>query len=410
MGFADELAGGLESFFGRIARFLKRYWFVSCVVLPVVVYLVLLLGNIPVGTGLYAFIKGDLEETGVFPNGHLLNGASLILTAVSLAFLPTILWMALRLRHKKVTLIVGGIFGGWAIFLGILAEFTPRRPFTLTGIPECSYFLNADGTVALRPKDLSVDLQTGKKLELATGDVIEIWRTQNPGKSVSCESPTAVTPHTPHLITIADAHTYRWFGPDGALVWYVQDSDGSYRFYDGPGRDPILDGELKPVTRDVVQEAQRIQDEHTKTVGSRVAAEAERSRALEEAEQRELKNRQAAEEREKLNQEAARRRQVNAQDAERAFAAGDFDLALIDCPDVKHDLQDDPCASVHQEAAQKKVAILVKRSEEDVRKYKLDDAIQDAAEALKLEPESESAKTALHFAQTLKRADASSNQ
>jgi hypothetical protein len=407
-----DLADRIEKVFRPIADFLKKHWFVSSIGIPAAFYLVLLFGNFLGGMGLYAFIKSDLDGTGLFPNGRLLRGASLILTAVSLAFLPTILWMALRLRHKKVVLIVGGIFGGWAILLGILAEFLPRGPFTHTGIPECSYFVSADGTVALRPKDEdgSVDQQTGKRLEQAGGDVIEKWRTQNPGMTVNCSSPTIIAPHTPQLIRIPDAHPYRWFGPDGALVWYAQDSDGSYRFYDGPGRDPILDGELKPVTRSIVQEAQHIQDEHTKTTALQATAEAERARAREAAEQREQRNQEAAELREKVKKEAAQRRRANAQDAERAFAAGDYDLALVDCPDVKQETQNDPCAHVHQKAAQKKVAVLVRQSQENLRKYNLDDAIRDAAEALRLEPGNERAKTVLHYAQGLKRADASPNQ
>jgi hypothetical protein len=57
-----------------------------------------------------------------------------------------------------------------------------------------------------------------------------------------------------------------------------------------------------------------------------------------------------------------------------------------------------------------KAAVLVGQSNEEFQEDETDNAIRDAVQALKLDPDNEAGKKILRLAQTLKRADASHNQ
>jgi hypothetical protein len=60
----------------------------------------------------------------------------------------------------------------------------------------------------------------------------------------------------PKLIKISDPRTYPWF--DGITgeprVWYYKFQDGTYQFYDRPGKHPVTGGDLTPITRSIVEE------------------------------------------------------------------------------------------------------------------------------------------------------------
>lgn len=389
-----SLADGLEKFVTPIANFLKKSWIKTLIWTVVVVYVLLVVSQFASGWWLYHLIYDDLEKTGTFANLYFLKAATTALTMIALAFLPTVVGLWLRFRTRTASLITGAVLVGWLVLLGVLTASTYRGPFGLTGDIQCSYFLDEDGTVALRPMDRPVDRDTGQELKPADKNVIKVWRSENPGKTPNCNVPAA-PPREPQRIAIADAHNFPWFGPRGAQVWYARDRDGSCRFYDAPGKDPVVGDELKRVTNEVVYEAQRLQDERSRTIAAQAAAEVERVRARDAVEQHQRKAKDAAEQ-----------RQRKATDAANALAEGNYDLVLTDCPIGEGNAQDDPCVSLHQQAAHGKATALVTQSRQEVKQYELDEAVRNAQLALKLEPDNQPAKDILRFAQTLKRADA----
>jgi hypothetical protein len=376
-----SLADGLEKVFTPIADFLKKSWIKTLIWTVVIVYILLVLSQFAGGWWLYHLIYDDLEKTGAFANLYFLKATTSALTMISLAFLPTVFGLWLRFRTRTASLITGAVFVGWLVLLGALTAYTPRGSFNrLTGQIQCSYFLNEDGTVALRPVDQLVDQDTGQELKPADKNVIRVWRSENPGKIPNCNLPAA-PPREPQRIAIADAHDFPWFGPRGAQVWYARDHDGSCRYYDGPGKDPVAGEELKPVTNEIVYEAQRLQDERSRTIAAQVAAEVERGKA----------------------RDAVAQHQQKATEAGNALAEGKYDLVLTDCPNGEGNAQDDPCVSLHQQAAHWKATALVKQSQQEVQQYELDEAVRNALLALKLEPNNQPAKEVLRLAQTLKR-------
>jgi hypothetical protein len=390
-----SLADGLEKVFTPIANFLKRSWIKSLIWTVVIVYVLLVLSQFAGGWWLYHLIYDDLEKTGTFANLYFLKAAATALTMTSLAFLPTVFGLWLRFRTRTASLITGAVFVGWLVLLGALTAYTPRGSFNrLTGQIQCTYFLSEDGTVALRPIDQLVDRDTGQELKPADKNVIKEWRSENPGKTPNCNLPAA-PPREPQRLAIADAHDFPWFGPRGAQVWYARDRDGSCRYYDRPGKDPVAGEELNPVTNEIVYEAQRLQDERSRTMAVQAAAEVERGKA-----------RDAVEQHQRMAKAASEQRQRKATDAANALAEGKYDLVLTDCPNGEGNAQDDPCVSLHQEAAHKEASALVKQSQREVQQYELEEAIRNAQQALKLEPNNDPAKNILRLAQTLKRADA----
>jgi hypothetical protein len=211
----------------------------------------------------------------------------------------------------------------------------------------------------------------------------------------------------PQQINIKDAYTEQWFDRDGQpLIWYAQNPNGTERYFRGSGPDPVTGVELKPVTQSIVEEEKRREDEVNKELQRQRGQQAQSDAAAAKA-AKDQKERIATAK--KADAVAEQHRQY-AIDAENALAAGNYDRALEDCPDATQDVQDDSCASVHRKAAQMKAAVLVGQSNEEFQEDETDNAIRDAVQALKLDPDNEAGKKILRLAQTLKRADASHNQ
>lgn len=377
MGLAD----GLEKVFNPIARILRNPWIKIVFGTVIGGYALLLAVQYYGGRRLYDLIYSDLLKTGAFTNQYFLKAAALALTMVSLAFVPTILGLWLRLKSKIASLITGGVFTAWLVLLGALAAWHHPIFDTEDGTAQCNYFLNEDGKVVLRPIVFKVDPDTGTALRGIDSPIMSKWRAENPGASPTCKWPVEAAPllppppppRTPQPMTISDPDKWPWFIHGGAAVWYMRDRDGSYRYFDGPGKDPVTGEELTAVTRDVVDAARRLQ------------AQRVRQLAIEAA---------------KAGKEESVRH------AGDALAKGNYDLVLTDCPSGEGDAQDDPCVALHQQAAHGKATALAMQSQQEVQRYELDEAVRSAQQALKLEPDNQPAKDILRVARALQRADA----
>lgn len=203
-------------------------------------------------------------------------------------------------------------------------------------------------------------------------------------------------------VEIADPYTAPWFNPiDGRpLVWYVRNSNGTFRYFDGQGRDPLTGAPLMPVTLEIVREAQGRLDREREQSASRAAAAAAQAQATAESE--------AAAVRTKARNEQLL--QITAE-ASSALATGNFEQALKDCDEVLRAMpRDDRCKSIYREAAPKEARVLVRQSQLEVQQNRLDEALQDAERATKLDPENESAKKIKMMAQMLKHTGAASYQ
>jgi len=178
----------------------------------------------------------------------------------------------------------------------------------------------------------------------------------------------------PEQIRVQDAFAEHWFAP---LHWYVRDEDGTLRYYDHEGKDPVTGINLAPVTQEIVYEAERHQDEAKRI--------------------QESKNRLAA-------------RQQKAGDAANLLLSGDYDRALQACPGLDSEFKPDPCRVPYEEAARRKADALVIQSKAEMQDDKLDDAVRDARQAVNLDPSNQSAKTALSLAESLRQAIKDHNQ
>ena len=181
-------------------------------------------------------------------------------------------------------------------------------------------------------------------------------------------NPPPPPPQLPQQVSVRDAFTEHWFAP---LHWYVRDRDGSLRYYDRAGKDPVTGVELTAVTQEIVYDAERRQDQTNWVQESR--------------------NRLAA-------------RKQNAVDAENLLVSGDYEQALKACRGVESEFHPDPCQDPYHEAARRKADALVKQSKTEMQDDKLDDAVRDAREAVNLDPGNQSAKTVLALAESLERA------
>ena len=175
-------------------------------------------------------------------------------------------------------------------------------------------------------------------------------------------------PRLPEQISVGDAFAEHWFAP---LHWYVRDRDGSLRYYDHEGKDPVTGIDLKPVTQDIVYEAERRQNDAERT--------------------RESRTRLAA-------------RQQKAANAGDLLLSGDYERALQACPGLDSEFNPDPCQVPYHEAARRKADALVIQSKAEMQDDKLDDAVRDAREAVKFDPGNQSAKAALSLAESLQKA------
>jgi len=205
----------------------------------------------------------------------------------------------------------------------------------------------------------------------------------------------------PQPLEIEDAYTTEWFNGNIGLkgpprIWYVQDDNGKFRYFDRPGSDPILGVPLKPVTPEVVQHAEHMQDESRRQAAELEAIAAKRAIAAQERAKAASKTQAQNEQRAEIISTAGG-----------ALSAGNYDLALQGCAEVfKSAPHDQQCKSIYEEAGPKEANILVQQSLREVQQNKLDDALLHADRAMKLDPENQAAKKIKALAQGLKQTSA----
>ncbi len=176
----------------------------------------------------------------------------------------------------------------------------------------------------------------------------------------------------PREIRIANAADYAWFDVAGRpRVWYAQDSDGHYRFFDHAGVNPSTGHPLQPIDENAIQQAKKQQ---SAAAAGRRSAEARQAAAASKAQDTAAKAQDAAEAQELTKQ------------AQAQFDAGDYKGAMDNCERVLGKAPNSECVTLHQRAQVKLAQQLVNKGQSQLERGQLDEAVWSADEAMKLDP------------------------
>lgn len=179
--------------------------------------------------------------------------------------------------------------------------FDPRN-----GAPRAWYWIGANGEHEFYDAP-GFQPQTGDKLQVATRDIVEEWKSkqQNPN--------TPVRP--PNKIDISTNTVF--FDPvtGNTRLWYWRRDTGEYDFFDGPGFDPQNGEVLKPFTKDALSQYRSEIEERTKELKAeqdRIEAEQKAKQEAEAQKQLEEQQREQAEQKKRQDElqrvtESARR-------------------------------------------------------------------------------------------------------
>ena len=188
---------------------------------------------------------------------------------------------------------------------------------------------------------------------------------------------------TPAQILIANPYTYLWFdGRSGyPAVWYVVDSNGQYRFFDAPGRDPVTDQPLLDITPEVVQLAKERKDKSDKK--RLIAEQAQLNAAQEEAKRHKIED---------LTQKA-----------QSELDNKDFEHAIDDCNQVlKAGVMTGECDYIKRIASAKLAEQLSNQASKEIQMSQYIDAEAHAEKATKLDPDNAKAAQLLKIARALR--------
>jgi serine/threonine protein kinase len=210
----------------------------------------------------------------------------------------------------------------------------------------------------------------------------------------------AMAPLSPHELSIPDPGTYSWFDPatKQPAVWYAALSDGSYRFFDGPGIDPKSGQVLTPVSAEFVA--------HLRAQTAPPQPAAPKHKPATVAASNVQKSPDADSEGERLREDA--RLESLAQEAQQALNDGDYGTAIDFCSKVlSANAGSQPCTAIHQHASIKLAEQFVEEGTAHWEKGEFDQALHSAEKALELDPANQRAaklkQLALHMkAQTAK--------
>jgi hypothetical protein len=181
-------------------------------------------------------------------------------------------------------------------------------------------------------------------------------------------------PAPPQEIHVANATSYAWFDAvtGSPRVWYAQEANGHYRFFDAPGIDPTTGHRLQPITEDVIRQ---VTQQQAAAAANRRVVEAKR--AAVEASAREAAN-QAAE---------SYNAQELAKQAQGQFDSGDYKDARETCDRALSEAPNNTdCVNIRQHAAVKLAQQLVTKGQSQLEQGQLDEAMWSADQAMKLDP------------------------
>lgn len=175
----------------------------------------------------------------------------------------------------------------------------------------------------------------------------------------------------PREIHIANPAGYAWFDVAGRpRVWYGQDLDGHYHFFDHAGVNPNTGHPLQPVTEDVIQQAKK---QLAAAATSRRSAEARQAAAAAKA------------------QDATDAQDLTKQ-AQAQFDAGDYQGAMDNCGRALNKAPNNAeCTTIRQRASVKLAQQLVNKGQSQLERGQLDEAVWSADEAMKLDPSNRNA-------------------
>jgi tetratricopeptide (TPR) repeat protein len=201
-------------------------------------------------------------------------------------------------------------------------------------------------------------------------------------------------PAKPHELSILDVATYTWFDPGTrqALVWYSPSTDGSFRYFDGPGVDPQSGQSLNPVTPEFVENLKP-------RLAPQPIAHKEKTQITVSSKAKEtpVSNSSA----DSLPENAQWEDKI--QQAQLAVNAKDYRTAVDLCTKVlmvKAGSQ--PCMAIHQHASVKLAEQLVNEGTADWEKGEFDKALRSAEQALDLDPANQDATRLKNLALKMK--------
>src|SRR5579862_1835177 len=174
-------------------------------------------------------------------------------------------------------------------------------------------------------------------------------------------------PTPPQEIHIANAAKYAWFDSvtGGPRVWYAQDANGHYRFYNAPGVDPTNGHPLQPITEDVIR---RVVQQQTAAAASRRLLEARNAAEAAKA------------------QDAFDAQELVKQ-AQGQFDSDDYKGAMDTCGRALSKSPDSSdCVTIRQHASVKLAQQLVTKGQSQLEQGQLDEAMWSADQAMKLDP------------------------
>ncbi|HUK43573.1 MAG TPA: hypothetical protein VLW48_03930 [Candidatus Bathyarchaeia archaeon] len=170
----------------------------------------------------------------------------------------------------------------------------------------------------------------------------------------------------PRELHIANPASYAWFDVAGRpRVWYAQDLDGRYQFFDHSGVSPTTGHPLQPVTEEVIQQAKK---QLAAAAASKHSAEARQAAAAAKA------------------QDAADAQDLTKQ-AQAQFDAGDYKGAMDNCDRALSKAPNNAeCTTIRQRASVKLAQQLVTKGQSQLERGQIDEAVWSADEAMKLDP------------------------
>jgi hypothetical protein len=185
-----------------------------------------------------------------------------------------------------------------------------------TGEPVVWYSKNDRGQIELFDL-MGFHPQTGEELIPITREVVQGWKEQT----------AKVVRRVP--LRIDDPEKFGFFDPTtgAAKVWYWQNGNGQYEFYDGPGFHPRAGDQFKLVTKDVIADWRQQQE----AIAAKKRAEQEQR----EKEARERAEREAQQAREAAERERQAREIAAEAERQRLQSGNDCDRLAANPTDVK---------------------------------------------------------------------------
>jgi len=182
----------------------------------------------------------------------------------------------------------------------------------------------------------------------------------------------------PRELRISNPARYPWFDSvtGGPRVWYAQDANGHYRFFNRAGVDPTTGHALQPITEDVVRQVMQQQASSRHTADARHTADtAKAPEAASQAADAAAKSADAFDAQELVKQ------------AQGQFDSGDYKGAKETCERVLSKTPgNSDCVTLRQHASVKLAQQLVTKGQSQLEQGQVDEAMWSADEAMKLDP------------------------